>query len=62
MTVDGAKVIQLNGWHEEALKQTLTHAIRKLKDRSLTIFVDALDECNRSQAVGMICFFEELCN
>ncbi len=62
MTVDGAKVIQLNGWHEEALKQTLTHAIRKLKGRSLTIFVDALDECNRSQAVGMICFFEELCN
>jgi ankyrin repeat protein len=62
MTVDGARVIQRNGWHEEALKQTLTHSVQRLGSRSLTIFVDALDECNKDQATGMICFFEELCN
>lgn len=62
MTVDGARVIQRNGWHEEALKQTLMHAVQKLGSRSLTIFVDALDECNKNQVAGMICFFEELCN
>jgi hypothetical protein len=27
----------------------------------LTIFVDALDECDQRQATGMVCFFEELC-
>ncbi|KFY30276.1 hypothetical protein V494_08201 [Pseudogymnoascus sp. VKM F-4513 (FW-928)] len=62
MTVDGARTIQRNGWHEEALKQTLTHAIRKLKGRSLTIFVDALDECDKKQVMSMVCFFEELCD
>jgi hypothetical protein len=62
MTVDGARVVQRNGWHEEALKQTLAHAIQKLGNRSLTIFVDALDECNKNYAAGMVCFFEELCD
>jgi hypothetical protein len=62
LTADGARVIQRNGWGEEALKQTLTHAVQKLKSRSLTIFVDALDECDKYQAAGMICFFEELCD
>jgi hypothetical protein len=33
MTADGARVIQRNGWHEEALKQTLTHAVQKLGSR-----------------------------
>jgi ankyrin repeat protein len=61
MTVNGARNIQQNGWNEEALKQTLTHAISKLGSRSLTIFVDALDECDQTQAAGMISFFEELC-
>jgi hypothetical protein len=28
----------------------------------LTIFVDALDECDKNQAAGMVCFFEELCD
>jgi hypothetical protein len=28
----------------------------------LTIFVDALDECDKNQAAGMICFFKELCH
>ena len=62
MTLDGARVIQRNGWHEEALKQTLKHAIEKLGSRSLTIFVDALDECDKTQAASLICFFEELCD
>jgi ankyrin repeat protein len=62
MTPDGAKVIQRNGWNEEALKQTLTHAIRMLGTRSLTIFVDALDECDKKQVADMVCFFEELCD
>jgi ankyrin repeat protein len=61
MTVDGAKVVQRNGWHEEALKQTLSHAVQELGSRSLTIFVDALDECNQHQVADMVCFFEELC-
>ncbi|UKZ77558.1 hypothetical protein TrVFT333_005281 [Trichoderma virens FT-333] len=61
MTANGAKVIQRNGWHETALKQTLTHAVQKLGNRSLKIFVDALDECNKDQVADMVCFFEELC-
>ncbi|KAH9204507.1 hypothetical protein DL95DRAFT_398411, partial [Leptodontidium sp. 2 PMI_412] len=62
MTADGARVIQRNGWHEEALKQTLMHAVQKLGSRSLMIFVDALDECDKKQAADMVCFFEELCD
>ncbi|RDW72205.1 hypothetical protein BP5796_08239 [Coleophoma crateriformis] len=62
MTADGARVLDRNGWHEEALKQTFTHAIRKLGSRTLTIFVDALDECDKDHATGMVCFFEELCD
>ena len=62
MTADGARVIQRNGWHEEALKQTLRHVVQKLGGRSLAIFVDALDECDKNQAGGMLCFFEELCD
>jgi ankyrin repeat protein len=62
ITVDGARTIQRNGWGEEALKRTLTYAIQKLESQSLTIFVDALDECDKDQAVGMICFFEDLCD
>ena len=62
ITADGARAIQRNGWREEALKQTLTHAVQRLGSRSLTIFVDALDECDKDQAAGMVCFFEELCN
>ncbi|KAL6788179.1 hypothetical protein J3E68DRAFT_131550 [Trichoderma sp. SZMC 28012] len=61
MTRDGAKVIQRNGWNEKALKQTLALAVRKLGNRSVTIFVDALDECNKHQVSDMVCFFEELC-
>jgi ankyrin repeat protein len=28
----------------------------------LTVFIDALDECDQSQVVDMICFLEELCD
>jgi ankyrin repeat protein len=62
LTADGARVIRRNGWHEEALKQTLTHAVQRLGSRSLAIFVDALDECDKSQVADMVCFFEELCD
>ncbi|OIW29604.1 ankyrin [Coniochaeta ligniaria NRRL 30616] len=62
MTADGARGVEQNGWHEAALKQTLMHALPKLGSRSLTIFVDALDECDQSQAASMVNFFEELCD
>jgi ankyrin repeat protein len=61
MTPDGARVIQRGGWSEEALKQTLKHAAEKLGNTSLTMYIDALDECEDSQAERMIRFFEELC-
>lgn len=62
ITPDGAKTIQRNGWSEEALKQTLKYAVPKLRHRSLTIFVDALDECDADKANDMVSFFEELCD
>ena len=62
MTADGARGIQTNGWHEQALKQTFLHAIPKLESRALTIFVDALDECDDTQARDMVSFFEDLCD
>lgn len=62
MTDDGASSIQRNGWSEEALKQTLKYAVPKLGNRSLTMFVDALDECDENKAGDMVSFFEELCN
>ena len=60
MTVNGAKGVERNGWQEEPLKQTLRDAVKRLGDRSLTVFVDALDECDQGQAAGMVDFFEEL--
>ncbi|KAL9484748.1 hypothetical protein ACSS6W_003537 [Trichoderma asperelloides] len=62
MTADGAKTVQRNRWQKESLKQTLAHAVQKLGSRSLTIFVDALDECNQDQVADMVSFFEELCD
>lgn len=62
MTVNGARGILQNGWHEEALKQTLMNAILRLGSRALTIFVDALDECDQSQATSMVRFFKDLCD
>ncbi|KAH0499241.1 hypothetical protein TgHK011_006446 [Trichoderma gracile] len=62
MTTNGAKVIQRNGWSEQALKQTLANAVQTLGGRSLMIFVDALDECNQDQVADMVRLFEELCD
>lgn len=62
MTIDGARTIQANGWSEEALRQTLKYAVPKLGSRSLTMFVDALDECDENKADDMVSFFEELCD
>lgn len=62
MTASGARGVLQNGWQAETLKQTLMRVISKLGSRSLVIFVDALDECDQSQAAGMVCFFEELCD
>ncbi|UKZ63159.1 uncharacterized protein TrAtP1_004389 [Trichoderma atroviride] len=62
MTADGAKTIQRNRWQDASLKQTLAHAVQNLGSRSLTIFVDALDECNQDQVADMVSFFEELCS
>ncbi|KZZ90271.1 Ankyrin repeat-containing domain protein [Moelleriella libera RCEF 2490] len=61
MTGDGARGIAQNGWHEQAMRQTLMRVILMLGHRMLTIFVDALDECDRNQTAGMVSFFEELC-
>ncbi|KAJ4419054.1 hypothetical protein N0V82_005177 [Gnomoniopsis sp. IMI 355080] len=62
MTTDGVRLVQREGWSEETLKQTLTHAVRRLGHRSLTVFVDALDECEVKQVEGMVTFFEDLCD
>ncbi|KAL2072869.1 hypothetical protein VTL71DRAFT_12212 [Oculimacula yallundae] len=62
MTADGAKGVQRNGWNEETLKHTMVHVIKNLGSRSLTIFVDALDECDINQTADMVAFFEELCD
>lgn len=62
MTVDGARTIRRNGWSEEALKQTLKYAVTKLGNRCLTMFVDALDECDENKADDMVSFFEDLCD
>ncbi|KAK1759655.1 hypothetical protein QBC47DRAFT_410400 [Echria macrotheca] len=61
LTSDGARSIRKTGWPEEALKRTLQHAVQKLDFRSLTLFVDALDECDDNQVRDMVCFFEDLC-
>lgn len=62
MTADGAKTVQRNKWQDASLKRTLEQAVQKLGSRSLTIFVDALDECNQNQVANMVSFFEELCD
>ncbi|KAM7184184.1 hypothetical protein V8F20_012322 [Naviculisporaceae sp. PSN 640] len=61
MTSNGARGMLSNGWHDQALKQTLKYAVLNLGSRALTIFVDALDECDQNQVADMVCFFEELC-
>jgi hypothetical protein len=62
MTADGAKTVQRNRWQGASLKQTLARAVQEFGHGSLTIFVDALDECNQDQVADMVSFFEELCD
>ncbi|PQE03833.1 Vegetative incompatibility HET-E-1 protein [Rutstroemia sp. NJR-2017a BBW] len=62
MTSDGARVIERTGWQKEALKQTFAHAVQSLEVQSLTVFVDALDECDEDEVADMVFFFEELCD
>ncbi|KAL8378532.1 hypothetical protein RB599_008374 [Gaeumannomyces hyphopodioides] len=61
LTDSGARVIHRAGWDDEALKTTLRRAVRSLREKAITIFVDALDECDQTQVNDMVCFFEELC-
>ncbi|KAK3385255.1 hypothetical protein B0H63DRAFT_510121 [Podospora didyma] len=62
LTADGAKLVERNGWDEEALKRTFLDAVQRLGSRPLMIFVDALDECNKEEAADMVYFFENLCD
>ena len=61
MTPDGARVIARDGWRDQSLKRTLQHTIRYIGHRSLTILIDALDECDKEQVADMVFFFEDLC-
>lgn len=47
-------------WSIETLKEFFEQAIQLLGHRSLTCFVDALDECEERQIRDMISFFEQL--
>lgn len=42
------------------LKNLLSNAILRLRDRPFVCFVDALDECDEQQVVDMVWYFEEL--
>ena len=44
------------------MKRTLKEVIPKLGSQSLTIFINALDECDQSRAADIVHFFEELCD
>lgn len=42
------------------LKELFANAVCALGQRSLTCFVDALDECDEQQVVDMVQYFEDL--
>ena len=44
----------------DTLKELLRSAIQRLGSRSLTLFIDALDECNEDDARDMVEFFHSL--
>jgi len=59
---DGAQSILTQGWQLVPLQQTLVEAIKRLGGRSLTVFIDALDECMHNEIHPMIRFFtSKLC-
>jgi ankyrin repeat protein/nucleoside phosphorylase len=47
-------------WDTESLQSVLSHVIRRLGERPLICFVDALDECDADQVQDMVTFFEYL--
>ena len=61
--LDDTEIIPLNQQDcpdLNALKELLSSAILKLGQRSLTCFIDALDECDELEVRDMVHFFEEL--
>ena len=44
----------------DVLKSLLQATVLRLGQRSLTCYVDALDECDEQQIMDMVCFFEDL--
>lgn len=44
----------------DILKNLFHSGILRLGERSITCFIDALDECDEQQAADIVCFFEEL--
>ncbi|KAJ6257759.1 Vegetative incompatibility protein [Drechslerella dactyloides] len=47
-------------WSLSVLQRALLYATQMLGNKQLRIYVDALDECDRDQAVEMVAFFEKL--
>jgi ankyrin repeat protein len=47
-------------WRVKALRDLLANAVKRLGNRKLTCFVDALDECNDDQVQDMVEYFENL--
>jgi hypothetical protein len=54
------RVIQRDGWQVETLKDLLINVAEALGRRTLTVFIDALDECHEDQVADMIAFFEDV--
>ena len=48
------------GWTLELFKKLLLQVTKHLRNRTVILFVDALDECNVEQVQDMVWFFEEL--
>lgn len=49
-----------SSWTLESLQGLLSKAVKRLGQRRLCLFIDALDECDEEQVREMIKFFEEL--
>ena len=47
-------------WDIESLQSLFSSAIKKIGQRQLTCFIDALDECKENQVREMVSFFEQL--
>ncbi|KAL4814999.1 hypothetical protein BDW67DRAFT_81078 [Aspergillus spinulosporus] len=47
-------------WHTETLKTLLYTAAKRLQDRPVVCYIDALDECDEKQVRDMLSFFEQL--